>query len=188
MSLAQARDQRALVNTATNTILKQNVISWPAKRLLVSKSSNYCCYCYYSTNYYITRNTVAQLVTKCPLLWSLKVQYHFHQSLPLVSIQSQTSPIHTLISNFFKIHFNIVLLSRPQSTKQSNQNTPLISSSLTWPDHPRNIQRLQSLSLCSFLQPLTITSLLGKMFSSAPGSKTLFPRCDIPSFHAHTKR
>jgi hypothetical protein len=47
------------------------------------------------------------------------VQYRAHMSATLVSILSQINPVYDLPTDFFKIRFNIILLSAPESTKWS---------------------------------------------------------------------
>jgi hypothetical protein len=42
-----------------------------------------------------------------------KAHNHVHNSPPLVPVPSQLNPAHTLESRFFKIYFNIILISIP---------------------------------------------------------------------------
>ena len=59
-----------------------------------------------------------QLVNKFPnILWNLGIHYHFHNSLPLVSILCQMNPVHAHPSHFFKVAFNIIFLSMSRSSK-----------------------------------------------------------------------
>jgi hypothetical protein len=51
---------------------------------------------------------VPQLIQKLPaFLYNLKVHHPVHNSLPLLPILSLINPVHTIISHFFKINFNI---------------------------------------------------------------------------------
>jgi hypothetical protein len=45
------------------------------------------------------------------IIWNLKVHYCIHTSLPLVPILRLMNPVQTLLSYFFDIHFNIIILS-----------------------------------------------------------------------------
>jgi hypothetical protein len=51
------------------------------------------------------------------LFCNLQAHYRIHNSPPLVRIPSQMTPVHTLTSHFFKIHFNIILPPTPKCTK-----------------------------------------------------------------------
>jgi len=51
------------------------------------------------------------------ILWYLRIHYHVHKSPQVVPVLSQINPLHTLQSNLFKIHFNIILPSMPKSSK-----------------------------------------------------------------------
>jgi hypothetical protein len=63
----------------------------------------------------------------CRLIRTPKIYYHAHHSLLLDPILYQKNPVHTLISNLFIIHFNII----PPSTSMSrspNEPHPFNSS------------------------------------------------------------
>ena len=114
-------------------------------------------------------------------LWNPKLHYRFYQCPPPVPNLSQISPVHAPQSHFLKIHFNIILQSRPGfaewtlSFRFPHQNPvctpshphtcyiprPLHSSRF---DHPKNIGwgvQIIKLSLRSFLHSPVTSSLLG---------------------------
>jgi hypothetical protein len=67
------------------------------------------------------------------LSWNLKVHHRVYNSLPLIPILGLMNSVHTIPQQSFKIHFNIILLSMPRSSKSSllftfcNQNFVCIS-------------------------------------------------------------
>ena len=111
------------------------------------------------------------------------VHYHIHKCLSPGPILSQHHPVHTIASNFLKIHLNTILPSMPGSPKWSlslrfpHQNpvytyTPLLSPiRTTCPAHfilldfiTRTIlgEEYRSFSsLCSFFHSPVTSSLLG---------------------------
>jgi hypothetical protein len=58
---------------------------------------------------------VVQLAKNFPRMsWHVMVHYVIHKNPPMDPTLSHVNPIHTF-TNFFKIHFNIILLSMPVS-------------------------------------------------------------------------
>ena len=98
------------------------------------------------------RSSVRQ--TPC-ILWKLRDHYHIHNHLPPVPVLSQSNTVHGSPTHFLKIHFNIILLSMPSSSKWflsirfPHQNLVCMSlvlhtchvlhPSYSLPDHPNNI-------------------------------------------------
>ena len=146
------------------------------------------------------------------ILWNQKVQYHLYKSSPPVPILSQIDPVHTPTFHFLQIHLNIILLSKPGSSKWSlslrfpHQN-PICTFSLPHTcympcpshssrfDHPI-IFGYQYRSLGSsdvdFSTPLLPRPSLAQIFSSALYSQTpsahLRPSMWATKFHTQTNQ
>ena len=115
------------------------------------------------------------------ILWKQKVHYRIHKRAPTLPILSQLDQVHTTISHFLKINFNIILPSTlgfpkwslsPMFPNQILAYASPLSTRATTPVHlillyfiTRTIlgekNRLFSSSLCSFL-PGNISSRLPK--------------------------
>jgi hypothetical protein len=68
------------------------------------------------------------------ILLKPKIHYRVHNSPPVVPVDSQMNPIHSLPSCFIKTHFNIIVLSKrsffPASTQRLTKQSLTNSSSL----------------------------------------------------------
>ena len=51
------------------------------------------------------------------ILWSPKDHYHIHTRPPPVPIVSQTNPVYASPPQLMNIHFNIIILFNPRSSK-----------------------------------------------------------------------
>jgi len=142
-----------------------------------------------------------------------KVHYPIHKSPPPAPILSQLDPVHTLTSHFLKSQLNIILPSKPGSTKRSlslrfpHQNAVHASSlSPSYVLHAPPISFL-SLSPAQYWVRITDTSaphyavssthLLphsswAQIFSSTPYSQTpsacVPPSVSVTKFHTHAEQ
>jgi hypothetical protein len=115
-------------------------------------------------------STIQQILR---LIWNSEVHCRVHKSLPLISILNHiVHPLHNFISCCFKINFNIIIPSTPIIFKWSLQFRVLYqnvcatcSTQLILLDFIIVISgdkyKVWSSSLCIFLQPSIIFSLLG---------------------------
>ena len=51
------------------------------------------------------------------ILWKSEVQYHIHKFPQSVPIRSQINPVQVSLTQFLKIHFNIILSSTPRPSE-----------------------------------------------------------------------
>jgi hypothetical protein len=146
------------------------------------------------------------------LLWNLNVQYRVLKNLSAVAMPSSVNPIHTLISYFLKIYFNIILSLKPWCYERlfpSGFGTKMLYACVISPVRARfpillilldliiliisgEEFKLWRSSLCSFLQPPVTLFVLGPnvllsiqfsdMFNLCPGLKVRH------TFDTHTKQ
>ena len=84
-----------------------------------------------STERCLLEKLTGQLVQKSPhILRTTKVHYFVQNSLPQVPKLSQKIPVYTLPFYFFNIHFNIIPLITPMSSRWSLSNQELPGTSL----------------------------------------------------------
>jgi hypothetical protein len=129
------------------------------------------------------------------ILWNLKVHYHACKSPPLVPVLIQINPVHTTGSYLSTTHLHLGLPSGlfPSGFPTNILYAFLFSSSIraTYPAHLSlhdliilvilgEEYKLQSSSLCSFLQPILSLHLsLVQIFSSVPCSQTPYVRDQV---------
>ena len=105
------------------------------------------------------------------ILWKQKVHYHIHKSMPPVPLLSQISPVHAP-SHFLNIHFNIILPSKPRSSKwflfmksphQNPESPPLFPICAMCPTHLIHVDHLNNIWWA-----LQIIQLIIMQFSPLP--------------------
>lgn len=95
------------VNLTTDSVTKQT-----------NKQTKYCTF--------LSKKLIVSQEITCTLNKS-KFLYHFHNSLPVISLLSNINPVYIQRSCFFNINFNIVVPSKPRSSRFSHQNRVCVS-------------------------------------------------------------
>jgi hypothetical protein len=135
------------------------------------------------------------------IIWNAKVQYRIHKCPPSVPILSQIDALHSTTSLFLRSHLNIIFpstcgssrwplsLSPPKpyihlSSLPHVLHAPHISFFSIWSsDHPSQIYRSLSSSLCIFLHYHVISPLLGpNKFSPKYSNCSTFSNKLLPNF------
>jgi len=104
------------------------------------------------------RHSVSQEIPH--LSCNLKVNYHVHESPPLVTILSQTNPFHTFPLYFCKTHSNIIYSPKPESFRYGYVHPPSEKISaiclLHYPNKSSPVTCLAILSVCYFMTTLKL--------------------------------
>ena len=111
------------------------------------------------------------------ILWYAKAHYHIHNSPPLVLIPSQSHLVHNIPSYFFRIHFNIILLFHPKSSKwplsfRFPHQKPVCISLLLYTGCPRRnvpdfgrvflILKYTDITQHTYVQSWTVTEIMAR--------------------------